>query len=230
MRHHLLPVLAAVGAVASPAVALAVRPPIVLADARIEVLGDETAIEARARKAVRVTGGNTSVRIVPTDTSARSLSFGIRHVDDGDHRFEIAFGGTAPGPSKGASNEIAISCNELDGGSAVIMPHFVGVATYSIRVVKDGQLVTDEHGREGAFQIDDFEGGAELRKTETLGVTLAYGVLRADAWTLTVRHEGFTISITPDAAQEFTGLPAVGLRTDGLPQVDLTSVKTRVKI
>ncbi|HWB77567.1 MAG TPA: hypothetical protein VG755_21525 [Nannocystaceae bacterium] len=224
MRHHLLPVLAAASAVLSPAVALAVRPPIVLADARIEAIEDATELEARGGKSVRVKGEDTAVRIVPLAQGDRSLSFGVRHVDDGDHRFEIGFGDSV----EIACNEVSISCNE-HAGSATITPKLVDAQTYSIRVEHNGKLVTDEHGRAGAFTIDDFEGGLEQRKTETLVVTLAYGAVRADAWTLVVTHEDFTIAITPDVAQKFVGLPTVGLRTKGLGQIDLTGIKTRAK-
>jgi hypothetical protein len=253
--------LALAGAATFPSPAAAGKPGSVqVADLGIVALDD--AIELAAVKvgpadAVKVTGAGTAVKFVPPSAEVRHLEFGVRHVDDGDHSFDIVFG------PPGATSKVGFQCDlfgagkvslicdgmmpgkvsficdgampgkvslQCDGvasphsGSATIVPQFAGAKTYSIRVTKAGKVLHDLTGRTGAFTIPDFEGLDEGGKPETLGVKVAYGTVRPDAWSITMVHESFTISITPDATQAFTGLGEVSLKTTGLPEVTLTGL------
>ncbi len=262
--------------------------PLELAGVVIAPLRPEVALESVTvgkRAAVRVKGGDLGVAITPQTLEHRSLIFGVRHRDLGDHGFVVAFdtgeghaaggfqcnakgkGAVVPGTGEGHAPGAAVEfrcnsfvpgtgeghapgaaveyrCNSFvpgtgeghtaggtgEGhGSLVVSPSFADAKSYSLRATQHGKLVIDRAGLTGAFTIEDFE-GLEEQKLETLQVQVAYGAVRDDAWSITVRHEGWVVTVTPDAAQRFDGLPTVALTTSGLDEAVLTGVCSRAEV
>ena len=114
---------------------------------------------------------------------------------------------------------LELQCNGIPG-SATVHPRFAGIERYSLRVVRDGKVVLDAKGLDQAVTIPDFEDPAAQGR-ETLWLTMAYGEQRPDAWTFTLHHDEWTISITPDGKQERDAVRRTSLRTAGLGEIAL---------
>lgn len=227
-----------------------------LGEIQIAALDAATALDATqvgGSPAVRIEGGDLGVAISPPKGDARTLVFGVRHRDAGTHAFDVAFGtgegwvqagfqcdatppasaveircnSFVPGTGEGHDPKAVVPGTGEGHGSLVVTPRFAAAKRYSLRATRHGQLVIDTAGLEGAYTIEDFEGLEEATKYETLEVQVAYGAVRPDAWSVTIRHEGWVVSVTPDAKQAFDGLPTVQLRTKGLEEAVLTGVCTR---
>jgi hypothetical protein len=152
---------------------------------------------------VRIEGGDLGVAISPSKGDARTLVLGVRHRDAGTHAFDVAFG-TGEGWVQAGSHcnatppasAVEYRCNSFvpgtgEGqGSLVVTPRFAAAKRYSLRATRHGRLVIDTAGLEGAYTIEDFEGLEEATKYETLEVQVAYGAVRPDALSVTIRHEG----------------------------------------
>lgn len=213
-----------------------------LGEIQIAALDTATALDAAqvaGSPAVQIKGGDLGVAIRPPKGDARTLVFGVRHRDAGPHAFDVAFG-TGEGWVQAGfqcnatpASAVEYRCNSFvpgtgEGhGSLVVTPRFATAKRYSLRATRHGQLVIDTAGLEGASTIENFEGLDEATKQETLEVQVAYGAVRPDAWSVTIRHEGWVVSVTPDEKQAFDGLPTVRLRTEGLDEAVLTGVCTR---
>lgn len=182
--------------------------------------------------ALRVAGGDNGVRIdltgVVGDFSkvVTHVGLGIRHVDDGTHAFRVKFG---------AMGEVGILCNMVKPagaampGSATFSPRFEGAKTFSFRVMKGGKVIYEENAHSGPFTVADFDTDDDGH-VETVGVELAYGAIRGDAWSVVVEHGEFTVTMTPHTSHSLaTGPLALELRTEGLKNVTLVRKKLRTK-
>ena len=217
----------------------------------VKVTGGGTAVALRPTRATKTKQVSFGIRHVDEGTHAFAITFG----PGASHAMVFSCDGVVE--SDAPTNAVEIQCDTFQPagkveiqcdifqpagkvelqcdaihpvgkpGSATIVPRFAGAKTYSIRVTKKGKVLHDLSGQSGAFTIPDFEDSDEGGKAETLRVKIAYGVVRSDAWTITVVHEAFRISLTPDAAQPFEGIGEISLRTKGLDEVVLTKLAAK---
>jgi hypothetical protein len=110
-------------------------------------------------------------------------------------------------------------------GSTVIAPHFVGAETYRIRVTRKGIVLADLSGQAGAFTLPaSAEYTDDACVPGTLGVLAQYGKVADDAWSIVLLHRGHKITITPEAAQAFTPIAEMSVRSEGLDQLVIEKI------